>query len=540
MKPFFAILFLLLSMQLSAQPQGIATVINLRTQFGWVQGDLEGEVYRFLGIPFAKPPVGTLRWKAPESPLAWDDTLFANAYAPACPQQSAQYESARMENDELKIDRGFNGNEDCLYLNVWSPMRGGPKPVMVFIHGGGNQQGSTSLPVYNGRLLAERGGVVLVTIAYRLGPLGFLTHPGLAKENPMGISGNYAVMDQVLALQWVKNNIAVFGGDPNNVTLFGESAGALNTANLLVSPQAKGLFHKAIIQSGAPVVDKKEIALTKGQSLIAKCGCSRPDPLQEMACMRKLTAEELYKFVPSTADPEGSLDAWMPNLDGQVFPREPLEIIFSQQHRQIPVMLGTNMDEGLLFTRWGKQPRDVIAMIEGLPMPDSLKRKAKLFYSPGLTRYSAWVTQADIMGDFVFQYSARTAARALSANQSQPVYRYVFEHRMRGPLKWLGAFHALELAYIFQYELQSNYAKKYPPTGEDDEMQRIMLQYWTNFAKTGNPNGAGLPLWQPFVAQQDNYLEITPNPREKRNFRTQQINLWEQSKLGFEHFAKRQ
>jgi len=199
---FFMLLNLCGISQTPAKADGLP--YNVKTQFGWVQGTKQDQVHQFLGIPFAKPPVGELRWKAPVSPETWNDTLLAKKFAPACPQLKRLSETARIEDGEFKIDNMFDGDENCLYLNVWAPVNAAKKPVMVFIHGGGNQQGSTNMDIYNGKLLAERGDVVLVTIAYRVGPLGFLTHSGLEMENANRISGNYGTLDQILALQWVK------------------------------------------------------------------------------------------------------------------------------------------------------------------------------------------------------------------------------------------------------------------------------------------------------------------------------------------------
>ncbi|MBK7970248.1 MAG: carboxylesterase family protein [Bacteroidetes bacterium] len=215
-----------------------AQVVN--TQFGQVQGSLNGTVNQFLGIPFAKPPVDSLRWKAPLNPNPWSGVLVTNNFAPECPQKKFNHGSTA---DTII------GNEDCLYLNIWSPQLTGSLPVMVFIHGGGNQQGSAGevnggTQMYFGKNMSERGNVIVVTIQYRLGPLGFLVHPGLEPENPNNVSGNYAVLDQILALNWIQNNIAAFGGDPSRVMIFGESAGGLNVGNLLTSPLATGLFRE--------------------------------------------------------------------------------------------------------------------------------------------------------------------------------------------------------------------------------------------------------------------------------------------------------
>src|SRR3989338_5553659 len=226
---------------------------TVTTEFGQIQGSMNGSVYQFLGIPFAKPPVDSLSWRAPQNPDAWPGILNTTIFPPVCPQKSF---------DQGGTNDTIIGNEDCLYLNVWTPQISAQNlPVLVFIHGGGNQQGSTSevnggAQMYFGKNLAERGNAVLVTIQYRLGPLGFLVHPGLEPENANGTSGNYAVLDQVLALTWIQNNISNFGGDPNKVLVFGESAGGLNVGNLLTTPLANGLFQRAAIESAVPIISE--------------------------------------------------------------------------------------------------------------------------------------------------------------------------------------------------------------------------------------------------------------------------------------------
>ena len=228
---------------------------------GQIQGQMNGNIYEFLGIPFATPPVGDMRWKAPVEPDDWTEILNTTDFSPVCPQK--KYE----QGDTTAT---MEGDEDCLYLNVWSPqLDAGDLPVMVFIHGGGNQQGGASQEtggtvMYDGKNLAERGNVVVVTIQYRLGPLGFLVHPGLDAENEEGISGNYGILDQILALKWVQKNISLFGGDPDKVMIFGESAGGVDVGDLLVSPLAAGLFSRAVIQSAAPVVSLYSDAKSHG------------------------------------------------------------------------------------------------------------------------------------------------------------------------------------------------------------------------------------------------------------------------------------
>jgi para-nitrobenzyl esterase len=244
----------------------------INTTSGPVEGTKNGGVYQYLGVPYAQPPVvsetDTLRWKPPIPHKGWTEVLMADEFGHVCPQKKFE------QGDTLNFT--IQGNEDCLTLNIWTPDIENPTlPVMVFIHGGGNQQGSASeeyggTKMFFGKNMAERGNVVLVTIQYRLGLLGYLVHPGIESGNELNLSGNFAVLDQIMALQWIRDNIAAFGGDPENVTIFGESAGGLNVGNLMVSPLAEGLFHKAIIQSAVPVINDYNDSRDKGIEWVNK------------------------------------------------------------------------------------------------------------------------------------------------------------------------------------------------------------------------------------------------------------------------------
>lgn len=314
---------------------------TVTTQYGVVQGNMNGSIFQFMGIPFATPPVGNLRWKAPQTPAAWAGVLNTTSFAPVCTQKKFSQGSSSYT---------YTGSEDCLYLNVWTPqITGNTLPVMVFIHGGGNQQGGASeegggTQMYVGKNLSERGNAVVVTIQYRLGPLGFLVHPGLEPENANGKAGNYAVMDQILALKWVKNNISNFGGDTTKIMIFGESAGGLNVGNLLNTPSASGLFSRACIESASPVLGIYSTEKNKGVSFVDSFITSGTD-VQKIAFMRTIPADSVVKF--STPPLSGGAVGmnWLSVIDSVYFFDKPLNNFQNGTFNKVPLMVGSNADE---------------------------------------------------------------------------------------------------------------------------------------------------------------------------------------------------
>jgi para-nitrobenzyl esterase len=317
-----------------------AQIVN--TQFGQIQGSLNGSIYQFLGVPFAKPPIGNLRWRAPQNPTAWAGTIATTSFAPVCPQK-------RYEQGDTAYT--IEGNEDCLYLNIWTPqITSGNKAVMVFIHGGGNQQGGASqitggTQIFFGKNMAQRGDVVVVTIQYRLGALGYLVHPGLEAENINNKSGNYAVLDQILALQWIQNNIANFGGNPSKVMIFGESAGGLNVGNLLTTSLANGLFQRACIQSASPVINDYNDSKNKGIAWVGNYTSTATDP-QKIAYMRSIT--DLNSILQYESNPlaGGAVQMnWQPVVDNVVFNDYPTQIFQSGNFNKVPLIIGSNSEE---------------------------------------------------------------------------------------------------------------------------------------------------------------------------------------------------
>lgn len=510
------VLFLLLTTGSQAQ------IVN--TQFGQVQGHLNGNTYQFLGIPFAKPPVDSLRWKAPQSPNIWPGILATTKFAPVCPQKNyTQFDTTYT----------LEGNEDCLYLNVWTPQTdSGNRPVMVFIHGGGNQQGSASqitsgTELYNGKNLAERGDVVVVTIQYRLGPLGFLVHPGLEVENTNGVSGNYAVLDQILALKWVQNNISNFGGDPSRVMIFGESAGGVNVGNLLTTPLASGLFQRACIQSAIPVIDSYNDSKQKGMTYVDSFTISGTD-VQKIAYMRTLPSDSLLHFESSAIVGGVVQTKWRPVVDDEVFHNYPLSIFQSGNYNKVPLIIGSNADEMSLSVPQTILPYMVTALINSM-IPPAYRAQALALYPPGSNATEARTSYVGILTDAQFTTTTRRAAQCISLNQTETVWRYFFTYKHTIPqLAALGSYHGMELFYVFNNWENTNLGRGILFKPEDDSVQKNMLSYWVNFAKTGDPNSNGLEPWNPYQSSTDCYLEINATPDGKQcGLRTSKSNLWD-------------
>jgi para-nitrobenzyl esterase len=512
-------LSLLLLLTISASSQ-IAT-----TEFGDVQGSLNGNVYEFLGIPYATQPVGDLRWKAPINPGPWDGVLNTTEFAPVCPQK--QFDQGGGEGVIV-------GDESCLFLNIWTPeLNTGNLPVMVFIHGGGNQQGGTGeinggALMYEGKNLAERGNNVVVTIQYRLGPLGFLVHPGLENENANGLSGNYAVLDQILALQWIQNNIASFGGDPNRVMIFGESAGGVNVGNLMNSPLAAGLFHRACIQSASPVIDLYANGESRGIDYVNQFS-NATSVDEQILYMRSLPSDSLVKYEEPPLSGGAVGMNWTAVMDNITFTNYAYQNFTNGTFNQVPLMIGSNSEEMSLSVPQTVTPLMVNVLIN-LYVPTDLQDEALLLYPPGNTNEGARISYIGILSDAQFTSTTRRTAQCVSANQDQPVYRYFFTHKHSiATLEALGSYHGMELFYVFNTWENATLGSGPFFSDADDSVQTNMLQYWSNFAATGNPNGADLAVWPEYNANTDCYLEIKATPDGTQcGLRTAECDLWDE------------
>jgi para-nitrobenzyl esterase len=464
------------------------------TEYGLVQGTAEAGLTVYKGIPFAAPPVGKLRWCPPQPAAKWEGVRQSDKFGP----------------DPYQGDGKGNVSEDCLYLNVWTPAKSATEkvPVLVWIYGGGFSFGSTSTPVHNGEHLARKG-VILVSINYRVGPLGFLAHPELSAESTHHASGNYGLQDQIAGLKWVKKNIAAFGGDPDRVTIFGESAGGISVSMLCASPEAKGLFRGAISQSGGsfgpprattyPGENMRRLADAEqsGVAFARKAGVASIDEL------RKITPDKL----PSGW---GGGTAW-PIIDGWVIPDDQHRLYEAGRFNDVAILVGYNSDEGLSFAH-EKTPEEYIASTQKRygPFAD------KLLAAYPVGKDSVPKTARDLMRDAAFGWQTWAWATLQVQTGKSKVFCYYFdqheEHPAGSPEADHGTQHGADVPYVFQ-----TLDMKSPKTTAGDRAVSEMLStYWTNFAKNGNPNGPGVPKWPEFSGKRGQVMyfhnEAHPGP----------------------------
>lgn len=469
---------------------GATGITRAKVTGGTVEGSARDGVGIFKGVPFAAPPVGDLRWRAPQPLAPWEGVRPANDFGPA-----------PMQDPELMQSLGDRGevSEDCLYLNVWTPAKaaGEKLPVMVWIYGGGFAIGSTSAPVYDGMNFARRG-VILVSIAYRVGPLGFLALPELTRENG-GSSGNYGLLDQIAALKWVQANIAQFGGDPANVTIFGESAGGISVSMLTASPPAKGLFAKAISESGGnfgPARQSEEEAAAnmrslagaqaQGEGLLKQLGVSN------LAQARALPAEAIQQHA-------GMMGTYWPIYDGQVLPGDQYRRYEAGQFNDTSILIGTNSDEGSLFQPPVVTPAEFEARIRG---GFGEKAQAMLDAYPHGDAVQARQAQADVMRETSFAWPTWCWAHFQAAKGKGAAYVYYFDYKT--PMSPNGAGHAQELGFVFGNPMMPDL----PEMPKDQALTAQFMGYWTNFAKTGDPNGPGLPHWPRYTLDQPQVMAL--------------------------------
>jgi para-nitrobenzyl esterase len=455
-----------------------ADALVVKTEQGKVHGKTinDGKVRAFLGLPYAAPPVGDLRWKAPQSAPAWKDERDATKFGAHCAQ-------GRVFEDMIFQDGA--SSEDCLFLNVYTPADSKPKsklPVMFWIHGGGYSGGASSEPRHNGDFLPTKG-VVLVTINYRLGVFGFLATADLAKEAD-GSAGNYGLVDMIAALGWVKTNIERFGGDPGNVTIFGESAGSFAVSTLMASPAARGLFHKAIGESGAAfggtlAYDPLEVREKADGAWVDGLG------VKSLAELRALPTQ---KILDAAKEKKGGFN---PDIDGKVL-IEPVDATYAAgRQAHLPLLAGWNSDEGsfvamrgMTVEHWKERANELF------------KERATEFLAlyPGETDAQALRSAIDFGSDQFIAFSTWKWIEAHRKTGESPVYRYQFELAAL-PSKYhpgTFAFHSDDIEYVFG-TLDTRPGETV--RDEDRKLSEQMMSYWTNFAKTGDPNGSGLPTW---------------------------------------------
>jgi para-nitrobenzyl esterase len=459
-------------------------------------GQLRGVVRRgggaeFLGIPYAQPPLGELRWHEPVPAKPWSRVRDVNAFGAPCAQPVL---------GDWNPHDAETGKEDCLFLNVITPVwpKKEPLPVMLWFHGGGNEGGTASSALYKDGTLAGHG-VLLVTVNYRLGIFGFFAHPGLTQESAHHASGNYGLMDQMLALRWVRDNIARFGGDPNNITVFGQSAGAVDIGLLMTSP-AKDLFQKAIEESGASFsLPLPPLASTEKAGEIFALAVNVPAGIDTLVYLRQLSAEQLLAALKS----QSPHPHFGPIIDGWVVPRSPAEVFATGQQAAIPLLFGTTARElgAAVFAipASADQLRKTISERDGNFAPQALAAYGLAGDGMGATDTLYGPVADQWAGDLVFRCPAAAQGNWHSAAH-HPTYEYEFDHAIPGQ-EAQGAIHGADLPYVFGY---------FPKTGNiagsfgdvDLKLADLMESYWTNFAKTGNPNGAGLPDWPQFGSAQ--------------------------------------
>ena len=485
---------------------------------GDVQGTTDGAVRTFLGIPYAAPPVGALRWRPPQPVTPWVGTLDANSYSDACAQVPA-------------LTGTPSESEDCLYLNVWTPDPAPvePLPVMIWIHGGSNVSGSTGdgvpfpgydgLHLYDGSTLAGERGVVIVTINYRLGVFGFFGHSDLAGEDASyPYAGNQGLLDQRAAMEWVRDNIAAFGGDPGNVTIFGESAGSFDVCAHVVSPGSRGLFHRAISESGGCSVGVRTEAeaAAAADTVSATLGCdAAPD---ELACLRAAPVADLLNAAASP--PEGSEVDLGIAIDGGFLPAHPRDLLNAGEFARVPYILGTNHDEGTLF------------FIGSTPITTNAQYQAELLlrYGPyaaavgAMYPANAYATPQDalirVMGDSTLVCSTYDVARRFSDAKGK-AFAYTFDRVP--PLSFiglldLGAFHGLEIAYVF--------GSIPPPAAEDDVLGQQMREYWTRFAAKGKPKATKVTGWPRFKSKSWKMLGLDQFMQKRVDYSRAECDFW--------------
>ena len=486
---------------------GVNAAAQVETATGLVKGSTvaDGRIRVFKGIPFAAPPVGELRWQAPRPAAPWQGTRDATEWGSRCLQGN------------IFSDISFtNLSEDCLNLNIWTPARTADErlPVMVWIHGGGFQAGSGAEPRHDGEAFARKG-VVLVSFNYRLGVFGFLSHPELTKESGRNASGNYGMLDQIAALRWVQANIAAFGGDPRNITIFGESAGSFAVSALMASPLAKGLFHKAIGESGAffsgalglrPLPASEEQGTKFGSSIGA----------ESLEALRAKPADELLAAAMKT-------QPWFtPNLDGYVLREDAYTTYAAGRQARVPLLAGWNADE----------VRSSVVLAKDKPTAQSFTEQTRKRFGDGadaiLAAYTAATdaealeSAAALASDMFIGHATWKWIEMHLKTGGSPVYRYSFDRKIPvaadtkvngapATSRDIGARHAGEIQYVFG-TLDSVPGVRWETS--DRKLSDAMVTYWTNFAKTGDPNGEGLPKWPRYDASDRRVIHLDETIRD--------------------------
>lgn len=471
----------------SAKKETVIDVNSVQTQAGLVSGKTTDDqaVKIFMGVPFAAPPVGDLRWKAPQPVAPWEGVrtcVTPPASAMQAPPKPFMCWSKEFMAPESPL------SEDCLYLNVWTTAKSDQEklPVMVWIHGGAFTGGSGTVPLYNGEGMARKG-VVFVTINYRLGIFGFMAHPELSAESDLKTSGNYGILDQIAALQWVKQNIAAFGGNPDNVTIAGQSAGSFSVNMLVVSPMAKGLFHKAIAQSGG--MFGKDLMLGQTLQAAEEGGKQLTDKMKinSIAELRTIPADSLLKI---------------PGRFGIVVDRVVIPPVYETfaagTQNDVSLISGWNADDGVSFG----PPAKAVQFQENIKKQYGEKAEDFLKLFPAKTDEEAGKSQK-LVSQLFFGWHNYTWARMQTSHGTGKAYLYYFKRVPPGEPNY-GAFHSAEFAYA----LHTLKLWDRPFTDVDYKLEEAMSSYWVNFAKNGDPNGEGLPVWPVFNENKPEIIDL--------------------------------
>lgn len=456
---------------------------------GEIVGTGDGVLKTYLGVPFAAPPVGALRWRRPQPVVPWRGVRKTTAFSPACAQKAEWISNPK--------------SEDCLYLNIWAPTKASKLPVIVWIHGGGMYGGTAAVPLHNGAHLAKRGAIV-VTLNYRLGIFGFLALPELSAETPEHVSGNQGILDQIAALRWVRSNIAAFGGDPDRVTIMGNSAGSESVAILVASPLAKGLFQRAIAESGNDAMpiradddhrfDHETVAEAKGMAFANGLGAER------LADLRKLSVEELHK------------QEWLPrvHVDGYVVRADLTTLYRNHQQNDVPLLTGWTAEEGKDLVGEYLVGRELTAAAHVDQMTELMGYKpsaALLATYPGATDPEAIASMSQLTNDWWGWRMAHWAALQAHYGRSKS-YVYYFAHRPAAPstpCNWgCGAGHGVEIQYLFDNLAMD----KRCWTPEDRQLATRLADTVVRFARTGSPAGKGAVQWRAFDGSKGSILTI--------------------------------
>lgn len=464
---------------------------QVQVQGGTVEGYADNGLTIFKGIPFAAPPVGELRWKAPQPVVPWEGILETKEYSKGPAQMGAP----------------GNFSEDCLYLNIWTPARsaGEKLPVLVWIYGGGFAMGWTGDPNYDCEALARKAlegegeNVILASLNYRVGQIGFFSHPWLDAENPQGVSGNYGLLDQIAALKWIQDNIDKFGGDPSRVTIFGESAGGISVSMLCASPLAAGLFSGAVSESGGSFGPYRQTSYPgENMQTLQMAEADNQKVAEELGAG---SLEELRALDPSAFSRFMMGAGGWPIVDGYVIPDDQCELYSAGRFNDVNLLIGYNSDEGASFGFMGQG----LSHEEGARQRYGEEYAAKLLEAyPVESDGTVGKTARDLMRDTAFGWHTWKWACYQTEKGTKPVYLYYFDQHPENPE---GAPHGYEVAYVFQHVNN--------PKAQDDDFVLMdqMGEYWLNFARTGNPNGKGLPSWPQFSAQEHNTMYLmAPEP----------------------------